>query len=372
MSMNILLVDIHLNKLVPTAQAQLHTVKYFYLNHCFFFSSKGLPPSLHISLGLWGKFYQNLERDITELGELIADIEPSCSSSAAFDKHIQHKQSVLKEIHRLEEKSEEKYQEATELEYQLITQSLVDGPSPSNQQMAEIECLHKQSNELNKEAEDMRKSNKLQLESNPIIKRLDKKLQSFKVRRQAYYSGAFVGNHVNKCLKVENYRSLLEEVVAATQDLTDNTDLHDMAVRIQMEYLMLFEHFAPCHKAYSTSDQLTPDQIDQLECNITRLVDYYTSRFSSRFTFTPKFHILFQHVIPFIRLTGVGLGRMSEQGGEQLHHIFNILGKGLEGIKNIQDQPPELKHLRAVMEEHLVAVHPSIRPRPTMTNTPEE
>ncbi|XP_072030449.1 uncharacterized protein [Amphiura filiformis] len=75
-----------------------------------------LPPSLHISLGLWGKFYQNLERDITELGELIADIEPSCSSSAAFDKHIKHKQSVLKEIHRLEEKSEEKYQEATELE----------------------------------------------------------------------------------------------------------------------------------------------------------------------------------------------------------------------------------------------------------------
>ncbi len=50
---------------------------------------------------------------------------------------------------------------------------------------------------------------------------------------------------------------------------------------------------------------------------------------------------------------------MSEQGGEQLHHRFNVLGAKLEGIKNVQDQPPELKHLVSIMEEHLVSVHPS-------------
>lgn len=55
-----------------------------------------------------------------------------------------------------------------------------------------------------------------------------------------------------------------------------------------------------------------------------------------------------------MRLTQFGLGKMSEQGGEQLHHHFNVLGRQLEGIKNVQDQPPELKHLRAVVEEHHV------------------
>jgi len=49
---------------------------------------------------------------------------------------------------------------------------------------------------------------------------------------------------------------------------------------------------------------------------------------------------------------------MSEQAGEQLHHRFNVLGSQLEGVKNIQNQPPELKHLLSIMEEHLVSVHP--------------
>lgn len=36
----------------------------------------------------------------------------------------------------------------------------------------------------------------------PFVKALDTALKSFKVERQAYYGGTFVGNHVHKCLKV--------------------------------------------------------------------------------------------------------------------------------------------------------------------------
>jgi hypothetical protein len=36
----------------------------------------------------------------------------------------------------------------------------------------------------------------------PFIQALDAALKSFKVERQAYYGGTFVGNHVHKCLKV--------------------------------------------------------------------------------------------------------------------------------------------------------------------------
>ena len=38
----------------------------------------------------------------------------------------------------------------------------------------------------------------------PFVKALDATLASFNVERQAYYSGTFVGNHVNTCLKVRS------------------------------------------------------------------------------------------------------------------------------------------------------------------------
>jgi len=55
---------------------------------------------------------------------------------------------VLKEVHALEQKAEDILDQASDLEYQLITQGLVHGPSPNQEQMADIENLHKKSHEL--------------------------------------------------------------------------------------------------------------------------------------------------------------------------------------------------------------------------------
>ena len=38
----------------------------------------------------------------------------------------------------------------------------------------------------------------------PFVQMLDKTLKECGVERQAYYGGTFVGNHVNKCCKVQN------------------------------------------------------------------------------------------------------------------------------------------------------------------------
>ena len=37
----------------------------------------------------------------------------------------------------------------------------------------------------------------------PFVNNLDRMLATFNVRRQAYYSGTFVGNHIHTALKVE-------------------------------------------------------------------------------------------------------------------------------------------------------------------------
>ena len=39
-------------------------------------------------------------------------------------------------------------------------------------------------------------------EDGPVVRGLDEALKSFNVERQAYWSGAFVGNHVHRTLKV--------------------------------------------------------------------------------------------------------------------------------------------------------------------------
>ena len=39
-------------------------------------------------------------------------------------------------------------------------------------------------------------------EHGPFVQAIDKALQSFRVQRQAYYSGTFVGNHCHTSLKV--------------------------------------------------------------------------------------------------------------------------------------------------------------------------
>lgn len=39
-------------------------------------------------------------------------------------------------------------------------------------------------------------------EDGPFVKSLDTALTSFNVRRQSFYSGTFIGNHVHRALKV--------------------------------------------------------------------------------------------------------------------------------------------------------------------------
>ena len=43
-----------------------------------------------------------------------------------------------------------------------------------------------------------------QVEDGPFIVALETTLKDMKVHREAYYGGAFTGNHAHKCLKVIN------------------------------------------------------------------------------------------------------------------------------------------------------------------------
>lgn len=65
-------------------------------------------------------------------------------------------------------------------------------------------CVTRHTNFQDKKIADLlaQISKGFSLEDGPFVKALDSALKSFKVERQAYYGGTFVGNHVHKTLKV--------------------------------------------------------------------------------------------------------------------------------------------------------------------------
>ena len=133
-----------------------------------------------------------------------------------------------------------------------------------------------------------------------------------------------------------------------------------------MKYMLLFEKLAKCNSGMTRAK--TCEEIEQLQQDITQLISYFKAKFPQA-SFTPKLHILIRHVIGFIERTGASLGSMGEQGAESVHAKFNSLSSRMKGILNTKKSYPELQLLKAIVEEHLLLVHPSSR---TATSGPIE
>ena len=130
--------------------------------------------------------------------------------------------------------------------------------------------------------------------------------------------------------------------------------------------------FAKCHNVYDQS-AVTDAEIDTLgkhllymyitqnphvcvvvfclfhfgaEEDITAFMQYYQTHFSSA-SVTPKFHMLEEHVVPFLRQWKMALGFMGEQGA------VNDLDRTYGNIPNMVDR------LHRIMQEHHLKTAPS-------------
>ena len=117
------------------------------------------------------------------------------------------------------------------------------------------------------------------LEEGPFNQGLDRALKSFKVEREAYYGGTFIGNHVNKCLKVnpsflitmkvttfifiqaEHIATLCLAIVKVAEEKCPS--LLPKAHSTSEKFTTTFTLFSHCHSLY-TSKFLTMAQIESL------------------------------------------------------------------------------------------------------------
>ena len=118
--------------------------------------------------------------------------------------------------------------------------------------------------------------------------------------QQGGLSGKFNGNACMKILKNEDkFREVLEE---NTQIFADTLDILQKVVEscLSLDLDPEFESY-----------------IELLKESYKKFILYFG------LSVTPKFHMIFDHIVPFCKEKQSGLGIFSEQASESIHHDFN-------------------------------------------------
>lgn len=154
------------------------------------------------------------------------------------------------------------------------------------------------------------------LEDGPFVKGLDASLKSFKVERQAYYGGTFIGNHVHKCLKVcvafcfTINDSTFHYIFQDSNSQTLCNSILDTAIRLCPsltseagsvcdKFKLGFSLFGCCHRLYN-GNKLSDEDINELGIIIFKNATCISTFFLVIFrNLHPHLHGLFPKNIPW-------------------------------------------------------------------------
>ena len=88
-----------------------------------------------------------------------------------------------------------------------------------------------------------------------------------------------------------------------------------------------------------------------IERYIAKFLEFYRDSFPHA-SVLPKMHLLEDHLVPFLKEYGVGLGFLGEQGAESIHARFN------EIKKNFSNMPNSVQRFECVLKEHFRQICP--------------
>ena len=192
-------------------------------------------------------------------------------------------------------------------------------------------------------------------------------LKKHRIDRQAYHSGAFMGNHIHKALQPATCKEITSAPLQTMTNIfnTDNSpyiqytpqqqDLPDRASALLDKYSRLFTQYKDCRAIFAVCNKITPDKLHQLSTNIKLfMATLRKTVYDQNKTITPKMHMLEAHTVDCISQFGVSLGLMGEQGGESIHKCFKHLRTS---ISNQGRGPaPGTSTLLAIFEQHAAKI----------------
>ncbi|XP_066286471.1 uncharacterized protein [Branchiostoma lanceolatum] len=330
-------------------------------------------PGLHISLGVYLKLFNLFEAELQDI-----DLKIQSYTANAFKEGEATREEILSDEHlarfkgyldaidearafdhqaeALEEEIEE--QECNKLAWLAYSDGADDSMAEEifTEACSMIEDLTQRKETLREKAENIRKRTSVKIGQGPLTSELDIVLNKYRVRRQAYHSNSFIGNHVHRMLKDDAIEGLTSAVKTTINSIMGNSDnlpisLMPLVTATAEKYKQLFTLFAQCHKRYSRSEPMNEEAVNELARAITSFMAFYRERVPNG-TVPVKMHMLEDHVVPCIRRWGFGLGFLGEQGLEQVHALFNSISRTTCGVAD------PVARLKSSLKEHLIGVSP--------------
>ncbi|KAL5515874.1 hypothetical protein EMCRGX_G001117 [Ephydatia muelleri] len=112
----------------------------------------------------------------------------------------------------------------------------------------------------------------------PFVQGLDTALQYFKVKRQQYFGGVFVGNHIHKALMPSNISIMCSSMIQVAYEKCPT--LVDTVSATAEKFTTVFSLLGRCHSIY---DQLFIDElkVTELEHTISEFMESFRASFPS-------------------------------------------------------------------------------------------
>ncbi|XP_062499860.1 uncharacterized protein LOC134177141 isoform X2 [Corticium candelabrum] len=186
-------------------------------------------PALHISLGVFAKLYDQLERAAHKIDNqrVIEESERAPThmghaTASSFKQHI----SSIREAQKLKEEARNNKLEAPRL-FEIANWINLTGSTNTESTPPAVIQIYDQAKQLAAQADQLEDQEKaLRLESFPLhdgssVCALVKTLPDIGIEKQAYHGGSFIGNHIHKCCQGDNIEKLCNSIATAMpQDLT--------------------------------------------------------------------------------------------------------------------------------------------------------
>lgn len=332
-------------------------------------------PMLHLDLGIFPYLYDAFCAEVRGLdtalvkcpGLIIADTDPT-----EFKALVQAHNLVEEKRDTLAAAEQECKAIVQQLQYvilhaqqhgmqsvQVVASTLQLQWKEKEQQQQQAEASLASSTEELKKLVD--KSGKA---SGPCFESLEKVLQNCNIKRQAYHSGAFIGNHIHRALRPNTIRALTSAPLQTVNSRqmqpstsvaeTELSAIVETATVIQSRYEALLTEYAECRSIFSGKAPVSSRSRERLDAKITAFMSNCRKEIVARRLghITPKLHLLEEHVLECMDHFGMGLALLGEQGMESIHACFNKLNTTFTAIPSARDR------LRTCAEQHFHATLP--------------
>ncbi len=186
----------------------------------------------------------------------------------------------------------------------------------------------------------------------PVTASLDESLNKHGIERQAYHGNCFIGNHCHKYLQEKVYTGVLDDMVETCKSLTGNPDIIEQAEEIREKYKKTYKLYSEVYKLIMHSNYIPASDLQKIQAAIDRFLLHYRTAFPSA-SIPLKFHLIEDHVVPWLKRYPFGFGLMGEQGAESVHAQVNRIKRRYvamrSGTKRLQSTIEE-QHLKCAPE----------------------